>query len=92
MANKCLRMLFVGLSSKLGSNRFIKDDEVFLTFKKDKGIKNVKENLEASAQRKMPMWLNVDKDQYKAKVIRLPQREDIEYPVNEQLIVELYSR
>ncbi len=69
-----------------------KDDEVTLIFKKDKGLKNVKENIESSAQRKMPTWLNVDKDQYKTKVIRLPQREDIEYPVNEQLIVELYSR
>ncbi|HLD69354.1 MAG TPA: 30S ribosomal protein S4 [Candidatus Omnitrophota bacterium] len=69
-----------------------KDDEITLQVKEGKGLKNVKENLEATAQRKMPLWLNVDKDHYKTTVLRLAQREDIEYPVNEQLIVELYSR
>ena len=69
-----------------------KDDEVTLQVKEGRGLKNVKENLEATAQRKTPLWLNVDRDHYKATVLRLAQREDIEYPVNEQLIVELYSR
>ena len=69
-----------------------KEDEITLQVKEGKGLKNVQENLEATASRKVPVWLNVDKDHYKAKVMRLPQREDIEYPVNEQLIVELYSR
>ena len=69
-----------------------KDDEITLQVKEGKGLKNVKENLEATAQRKMPLWLNVDKDHYKTMILRLPQREDVEYPVNEQLIVELYSR
>ena len=69
-----------------------KDDEIILQVKEGKGLKNTKENIEASAQRKLPAWLDVDKDHFKAKIIRLPQREDIEFPVNEQLIVELYSR
>ncbi len=66
-------------------------DEVELRFK-NTGLKNVKENLEATQGRVVPAWLNVDKDHYKGKIVRLPQREDITYPVNEQLIVELYSR
>jgi small subunit ribosomal protein S4 len=37
-------------------------------------------------------WLEVDRDNYKAKVLGLPKREDIQLPVNEQLIVELYSK
>jgi small subunit ribosomal protein S4 len=37
-------------------------------------------------------WLEVDRDNYKAKVLSLPKREDIQLPVNEQLIVELYSK
>lgn len=69
-----------------------KDDEMTLQVKEGKGLKNVKENLEATAQRKIPAWLNVDRDNHKTTILRLPQREDIEYPVNEQLIVELYSR
>ncbi len=40
----------------------------------------------------LPNWLEVDRDNYKAKVLSLPKREDIQLPVNEQLIVELYSK
>jgi small subunit ribosomal protein S4 len=40
----------------------------------------------------MPNWLEVDRDNYKAKILSLPKREDIQLPVNEQLIVELYSK
>jgi small subunit ribosomal protein S4 len=37
-------------------------------------------------------WINVDKDKLEATVSRVPERSDIEPLVNEQLIVELYSR
>jgi len=40
----------------------------------------------------MPSWLEVDRDNYKGKILNLPRREDIQLPVNEQLIVELYSK
>jgi small subunit ribosomal protein S4 len=40
----------------------------------------------------MPNWLDVNRDSYTAKVLSLPKREDIQIPVNEQLIVELYSK
>ena len=66
-------------------------DEIALKVQK-KGLQNVKENLESSQGRTVPGWLSVDKDHYKGKVLRFPQREDIGYPVNEQLVVELYSR
>ena len=39
-----------------------------------------------------PVWLEVDRDNYKGRVTALPKREDIQLPVNEQLIVELYSK
>jgi small subunit ribosomal protein S4 len=68
------------------------NDEVAIKFKADRGKKIVKENLEAAKSRAIPAWLNVDPEHFKAKVLRLPEREDITYPVNEQLIVELYSR
>ena len=67
------------------------NDEIELKFKKT-GLKNVKENIEASAGRTLPAWLKVDHEHFKARVLRLPQREDIQFPVNEQLIIELYSR
>ncbi len=39
-----------------------------------------------------PAWLEVDRDAYKGRVMALPKREDINQPLNEQLIVELYSK
>ena len=37
-------------------------------------------------------WLTINRDEFSGKVIALPKREDIQLPVNEQLIVELYSK
>ena len=67
------------------------NDDIQLKFIK-KGEGTVKENLKATEERTVPAWLSVDTTHFKAKVSRLPEREDIGYPVNEQLIVELYSR
>ena len=39
-----------------------------------------------------PNWLEVNRDNYPGRVLSLPKREDIQLPVNEQLIVELYSK
>ena len=39
-----------------------------------------------------PAWLEVDRDGYKGRVLSLPTRSDINLPINEQLIVELYSK
>ncbi len=39
-----------------------------------------------------PNWLSIDRDNYQGRVVALPKREDIQLPVNEQLIVELYSK
>ena len=39
-----------------------------------------------------PTWLEIDRDNFKGKILSLPKREDIQQPVNEQLIVELYSK
>ena len=40
----------------------------------------------------LPNWLEVNRDSYTARILSLPKREDIQLPVNEQLIVELYSK
>ena len=52
----------------------------------------VKENMEANAVRPIPEWLEVDREKMSGKVIRLANREDIDLPVEEHLIVELYSK
>ena len=45
-----------------------------------------------SGQGASPQWLTIDRNNMSGKVLSLPKREDIRLPVNEQLIVELYSK
>jgi small subunit ribosomal protein S4 len=47
---------------------------------------------EFSGHQAVPTWLEVDRDNYRGRVLSLPKREDINLPINEQLIVELYSK
>ena len=48
--------------------------------------------LEKQKGRGTPDWLELETDQYKGRVLQTPSRESIQIPVNEQLIVELYSK
>jgi small subunit ribosomal protein S4 len=60
---------------------------------KDSKKKELKEIYDMNAKdRSVPGWLEVDKDSMSIKVIRLPEKEDLALPVNEQLICELYSK
>ncbi len=52
----------------------------------------VKKVVEMNEARKVPGWLESDHVKLTGRIVRLPVREDINAPVNEQLIVELYSR
>jgi len=52
----------------------------------------VTRNLELTQIQPIPDWLVVDKDQFQGKPMRIPSREEIAPIVNEQLVVELYSR
>ena len=58
-------------------------------FKKSEKCKALAEALETKIS---PKWLEVDKANFVAKVVALPEREDIDFPFEEQLIVELYSK
>jgi small subunit ribosomal protein S4 len=49
-------------------------------------------NLELTQIQPVPDWLVADKDQFQGKMVRVPSREEIAPVVNEQLVVELYSR
>jgi small subunit ribosomal protein S4 len=49
-------------------------------------------NLEENRIRTIPGWLSLNAEQFKAAVVRLPTREEMDQNINEQLIVEFYSR
>ena len=59
----------------------------------DNILKNIRQNIEEnSKERSVSPWLSVDKNDLRIEVVRLPEREDVTLPINEQLIVELYSK
>ena len=59
---------------------------------RNKELQSVKNALESVVRRGVPSWLEVDKDSMKGIIKLLPAREDITMPINEQLVVEYYSR
>ena len=59
---------------------------------KSRSLDKFKGSLEANASRPVPKWLDFDQNNRVGKVVALPAREDIDLPVQEHLIVELYSK
>ena len=57
-----------------------------------RSIERFKMNLEANAYHVIPKWLEFDANNMIGKVVAVPAREDIDLPVEERLIVELYSK
>ena len=57
-----------------------------------KDNKAITESLEVNKSRIVPSWLEASKDKMEAKIVRKPVKEDIDFEVQESLIVELYSR
>ena len=55
-------------------------------------LDKIKNNIEANAFRQPPKWLEYDANNLIAKVVAAPAREDIDLPIEEHLIVELYSK
>lgn len=66
-------------------------DEIALSDKSKKSEK-FKQIIEGTADRLVPAWLDVNREASTAKVLRAPTTEDLDYEVEEHLIVELYSR
>jgi small subunit ribosomal protein S4 len=52
----------------------------------------VRASVETARGRGVPEWLELDAENFSGKMLRVPTREDIKLPIQEQLIVELYSR
>ena len=70
----------------------IKAGDVIAVREIKKDNKIIKENLEVNAAKPVPEWLEKDAEKMQGKVVRLASREDVDIPVEEHLIVELYSK
>lgn len=70
----------------------VKAGDVVAVCQKSMSLDKIKGVLEANGSRPVPKWLDVNRDKLEARVIELPNREDIDLDVEESLIVELYSK
>lgn len=70
----------------------VKAGDVIEIREKSKSLQRYKDILEVTGGRLVPEWLEVDQEALKGTVKNLPTREMIDVPVNEMLIVELYSK
>ncbi|MBE6871075.1 MAG: 30S ribosomal protein S4 [Ruminococcaceae bacterium] len=70
----------------------LKVGDVIAVKDKSRQSEKIKAVVEANASKPIAKWLDLDKDKLEARVIALPTKEDIELPIEEHLIVELYSK
>ncbi|HIT85524.1 MAG TPA: 30S ribosomal protein S4 [Candidatus Ornithomonoglobus intestinigallinarum] len=70
----------------------VKPGDVISVREKSRSSVRIKEIVEENAKRVIPQWLDMDRNTLTGKVIRLANRDDIDYEVAEHLIVELYSK
>jgi small subunit ribosomal protein S4 len=70
----------------------LKQGDVIELREKSKKVVRILEALEGVARRGIPQWLEFDKEQMAGHLKALPAREDVTIPIQENLIVELYSK
>jgi len=70
----------------------LKAGDIITVRENKKDSKIIKENAELNDSRPIPEWIEKDSEKLIAKVVRLASREDVDLPVEEHLIVELYSK
>lgn len=70
----------------------VKAGDVITVRENKKGNGAIKANIEANSARPVPAWLELNNETLSGKVVRLASREDVDIPVEEHLIVELYSK
>lgn len=70
----------------------VKVGDVIEIKEKSRSVLVINEAIEAVIRRGVPQWLELDKDNFRGTVKAYPMREDLTMPMQEQLIVELYSK
>lgn len=70
----------------------VKPGDVISIAEKSREVPTITQSLELVGSRPIPSWLELDSGNLAGKVLNLPKRDDIQLPVQERLIVELYSK
>ena len=69
-----------------------REGDVVALYEGSRDSAKFKEVVEQTADRTVPAWLEADKENFSAKIVRLAKPEDLDYEVAAHLIVELYSK
>lgn len=70
----------------------VKAGDTIVLREKSRNVASISEALDAVVRRGIPQWIELDRDAFTGSVKTVPVREDISTPIQEQLIVELYSK
>jgi small subunit ribosomal protein S4 len=70
----------------------VKPGDIIAVKPKSREVAQLKEAVETIGRRQIPSWLEIDAAAFSGAVKALPAREELTVPMQEQLIVELYSR
>ena len=70
----------------------VKPEMIIALKESSRDIEKIKANIEDSASRPVPKWIEYDKANNIAKIVAMPARDDVDLPIEEHLIVELYSK
>jgi len=93
-SRQLVRHNFIYVNSRrvnIPSYLIAKDDTIEVKAK-ERATGRIRENLELNKDRALASWLEFDPKALKARVLRLPEKNDIPADIQEQLIVELYSK
>lgn len=93
-ARQIVRHNLITLNGKKANipSQLVKVGDVIEIKENKKDLQRFKDVLDVTNSRIVPEWLSADQDNLKGSVVALPKREQIDIPVNETLIVELYSK
>lgn len=80
-----------GRKADIPSHLVKKSDIIQINAKEDR-LKKIAEAIKTNKDRGIPKWIQMDEEKIAATIAELPKREDIGFPIQEQLIVELYSK
>ncbi|MDL2287263.1 30S ribosomal protein S4 [Eubacteriales bacterium OttesenSCG-928-G02] len=70
----------------------VRVNEVITLREKSKSSPRIKMLVENINSRNIPSWISVDKENIVATIVAIPKKEDVDFPIQEHLIVELYSK
>jgi len=70
----------------------LKAGDIIQTKEKSKGVEKIQRAMDAAQQRGIPEWLDLDQDKMQVTVNALPTRDQVQENIEEQLVVELYSK